>query len=270
MASLRNFFDQFANKTTLDGNRLDRLIRDVVAKFNAIPPKHMAKRWVESRYIMTLHPPDSNATSSNQDKLPFMGIDNWDNPGEVEGAIPDTTGITNQWRIKGTNVPAIDIEDMAAGDNQYAWTSTLYLDQPTILDGLAATLYANDGWVGLIEDLFIIVQVDDVYLREDRDLSQVAVYKFKATPTSNATPDVTLQPTDNMDPPVDLDAATPTLLNGYWVDMRHMNVPLPAKARVRVSFVVSRYPIVSGKTQAPWALNPWTVTLSVLEGITNG
>lgn len=262
--SLRTWRDQFANSTSLDGNRLDRLLRHIVARFNKLEPQDLAARCVETRMVMTLHPTTvSPATSGAQDKLPFMGISNFNDPSQMIGTIP-IQGFQNEWRLKGTDVPAINVQDTTTSDDQLAWTTSLYFDKPTVLDGLSLAVKNNTtSWPYPPDDLFVIVSVDDVWLRENRKLNAVVLWQSRPIVASNGAITLFNLPSSPMLP--EINAVSKQLIYGHYRDFQHLNIQLPEKARVRISFVISRYPVATGKYQYPWGGSLWSCTADFLE-----
>ncbi len=283
MASLRNFYDQFSNSTTLDGSRLERLLRDIVSRFNALQPKDITKRYVETRYLLGYRP--SYPALTSQDRLPWMGVANWNNAVELTGAAPED-GFQNPWRHKGTNLPLIVPDEAATDDNQYSWTTALYFSQPVVLNNIYLGLTQSAGFSGTLvygaapppgyatgdslNDMFLLVHVDDPFVRENRDLNQVAVYKGKFKLTGWSARNVTTdQPTVDMTPALGLFAPATTPLGGAYVELRNLNVPIPESSRVRFSVVIPRYPVAydTGWFQNPWARSIFSGAIDVLESV---
>lgn len=175
--------EQFSEGTTIDGNRIDRALDDVVDRVNSVPYGDLRKRWMPVTYVAGWTPQSpatleivDDPTNSAHGRIapmhhwPWLRVRNFQDEiaaGTIGSADGDDVTITNQYRIKGARCPGVfpfgtsthATADYTLSDDpvgaQYAWTRSWFIEQPSILshidlvletDHLSAThqVYTND------------------------------------------------------------------------------------------------------------------------------
>jgi hypothetical protein len=124
--------EQFSDGTTIDGNRLDNALDDVVTRANDIPYGDLRKRWVPMTYVAGWTPQSpmtigtSNGavaydagsatyanTVSTGHRWPWLPVPNNQETtakGSLGSADGDDVVFTNPYRLKGASVPGIYLQ----------------------------------------------------------------------------------------------------------------------------------------------------------------
>ena len=164
--------EQFSEGTTIDGNRIDNAMDDIVDRFNDIPYGDIRKRWVPITYVAGWTPqspkyiynndPYGDPVQSNKGSV--FGTHHWpwlhtvNKSTEVAAdtfgsAVSDDLRFSNPFRLKGVTSPGIhpfgeiQSDDSGTGtgalvttegnkSEHYAWTRSWFLERPSILDGI--------------------------------------------------------------------------------------------------------------------------------------
>ena len=179
--------EQFSTGTTIDGDRIDNALDDVVERVNDIPYGDLRKRWVPTTYVAGWTPqspfcissdtPEPTATSSASSKGGVFGTHHWpwqrvlNRREEVadgtEGSpAAGDSKITNPYRLKGVGVPGVQPFGKAeVGSSvwipagiprgvQMAWTRSWFIENPSILDAIDLILEVDDPSLALGEEVF--------------------------------------------------------------------------------------------------------------------
>lgn len=264
MSNRRITDSQFSAGTTIDGNRLDRAMQDVLDTYNKVKPGNMSKRHTQHQVVMGWSP----SVGFTQPSLPFCPIYN-DTPSIVTGtAIPDL-GVQNPWRTKGSYNSNLDPTNDTVFDEQWLWTTAMTFDRPVILDGVALfllndTQYTNDltyrnppppGKTNgdAVDDLFLELTVDNPFLLENRSQNNIEFHKTRWK--------VDAEKFSSMALPVGFTDMLPNHPTGGPVGLAlnalGLNIPLPQASRIRFSMGIPEYR--AGYTSS-WALSgtrPW-------------
>jgi len=157
--------EQFSEGTTIDGNRIDRAVQDVQDRVNSVPYGDLQSRWTPTTYVCGWMPQNTRSIKFNSSKQdhgdpsdisgsdgnvyalhhwPWMRMKNDTSqvpPGETGSSTTDNVSFRNPYRVKGALAPGIypkgfaDITAVQFGE-QYCWTRSWFLSQPTILDAI--------------------------------------------------------------------------------------------------------------------------------------
>ena len=151
--------DQFSTGTTIDGDRIDNALDDVVERVNEVPYGDMRKRWVPTTYVAGWTPqspqcltsgtpePTTGTTASKVGGVygthhgPWLRVLNFNSEvadGTIGSSPSDDNQITNPYRLKGVSVPGIHpfgTVDAAGGfapittpvGAQFAWTRAWFV-----------------------------------------------------------------------------------------------------------------------------------------------
>tara|TARA_R110002020_G_scaffold264832_1_gene479586 strand:- start:15288 stop:16229 length:942 start_codon:yes stop_codon:yes gene_type:complete len=280
--------EQFTDGTTIDGDRLQKALKDLESRFNDIPRGDIKTKWLPTQFISgwSPTPPQPSVFPFNDQSWPFLRSINQVN--DIVTDAGDLSNITNKNREKGYRIPGID-PDIAEPDvglsgdpQQYIWETTLFFSDPVVLVDWTVFLiidspqildryYKNDWtWHGpdtpegisvgdLTKDLVLNVSVDCELDREDRSLSDVEVKKsnFK----------VALKKFSQIDWPNPLLFTPPEMsvlyaggpLAGVALPLS-LYVPIHQRSRVRLSIIFPKYPPTYVNTPPPFAGAPqaWT------------
>jgi hypothetical protein len=88
--------EQFSDSTTIDGNRLDNAMSDIVRRFNAVEKGDIANRFVQTQFVAGWSPQQASVSSH---RWPWLDALNLSNGSSVAGAEPDS--VNNRFRTKG-------------------------------------------------------------------------------------------------------------------------------------------------------------------------
>lgn len=303
--SIRRLTDeQFANGTTIDGDRISRAMQAVQDFINGIPRRDLTNRFMQTQMVITYTPmtEDANlymihaasyAAPQTVMKAPFLPIYN------------GSSETTNESRLKGTALPFDERASapnwtygIATKTNQGAWTISFALGRPAILYAVDVTLacdqsVANAEWDhplkygspsaydgrtagGYAKDLQLGVTIDNPFNPESM-ISNSQIYhrsEFSLEGSVMHPSDATLLNTyTDMQPQFSTlsGAVTKDFVNSLQYSIADLNIPLPIDSRLRASLVL---PFLRGigTTFDPWSAgnemkwNP-TVTLTLLEPI---
>ena len=279
--------EQFADETTIDGNRLDTAMADIVRRFNAVEKGDIATRFVQTQYVAGWSP----QTTAADHHWPWLQGVNFLSGTQVAGALPST--IANQYRTKGYQTPGMDVLSLATG-YIYTWSTSYYFHKPGVLtdlvilmqtDAVGATSreytntfkYGSTPPEGFAEhdgnkDICVSVSADSPFSPEDRAQNNVLVHRAAFDMAREWTNGIrfngTITDMEPADPPwADADQG------GIWgmcLPLRDLNVPIPRDTRLRIDIVIPKY---GAATDGGWGdANPWAkqrmdMTLTVLEEI---
>lgn len=281
--SLREIKDQLSPGSTLDGNRLERMLRDLIARINNIQPRDVRRRWVESTIVFGGQQTRPLLGTKLQPSLPWMPIYN-----DANSLLPGTTmpidGMTNPWRIKGTAVANIDPTGQLGTGMQWALSPSLAITKPAILSGISLTMlvdreFPNDFVYGAdpppnrttggpLNDMTLSVEIDNPFTPMDRRQTAVEfqrtnlrldAWKLNRLPVPSF-PDYA---------PVFPSNAAP---NGVCLHAEGLNIPLPRSSKGRVNVVLPEYDAIwdagwakGSADHKPWRNTCFTLTLTILE-----
>lgn len=281
--SLREWRDQFAPGSTADGNRLERLLRDVMARFNRLQPRDVRRRWVLNRYVWGGQ--QSQPYQSVQQQLPWMPIHNDLSAARlVTGTSHPIDGVSNPFRVKGTAVPDIDPTGLLGTGQQWCVSNALAFTRPTILTGISLVMATDTDFQNSfqytaptpppsrtagdpVDDFTLTLEIDDPFNPTTRSLTAVEFQRARLRADAwPLTPIVPAPGWANFAPVFPGGVPGGVLL---WADQ--LNIPLPRSSKARLSLVIPEY---VGYT-CGWAANsgkPWqnqrlTMTLDVLEEV---
>jgi hypothetical protein len=279
---------QFADGTTIDGDRLDSAMRDVVGHATKIPKGDIRRRFVETKYVMGWHPRstwgESMAPSGFQHPLPWLPERNV--AGDILGGADAPR---NARRLKGSKIPRLsDIESndgrYTGGVRQLVWTTPIIFRHPVIVtaldvlfhtDDLTATeaylngfLYGDPAPEGYSpgdpsKDVAVILATDSAFRPEDPRHSIVELCRSEFRPAWE-----TVSHNDQAAAGDDWPGGG---LHGMYLPLRGLNVPIPRDSRVRLSVAIPQYDNdrlhIGSWHLRPWQQQGYSVTLTVLEEI---
>jgi len=265
--SLRRFtHEQIAPQVAVVGSRIDRAVRDLIARYNGLEPQDMGKRWVICQRVGG-YSPQFNSIIQDPSQLPWLNVSN--SQDQVTGINP----VQNEYRLKGTFNPDIAVPsgDKLGEDTQYVWSTTFYTDRPIRILGLNLTMqsdlvhwYMNPWVYGVhappsravgqpLNDMYLDVSVDDRFYTSTRSKSEPEI-RISQTSADIYNPSQT-SPQEGVD-----------------IDVRNIDIRIPQFSRVRLSIMVPAYDttyvsgwntdLFGGSTHAPYANQSysWTVT----------
>lgn len=262
--------DQFQEGTTVDGNRLDRAIADMVSRFNRLRAGDRQHRWVERTLTTHWHPNDQSLGS------PFKA-----------GSMPNATlyagaGLTipqtNVHKWKGHAVP--EVTDYA---ELKAWATSWSSSRRSRLRRFVATCmqiepYETYDWQygatppegsangDFINDIAVEILVMNPSAIERRDKSSLVLLRERFRASAQLLYTFTPLPAapTNMNPPM----PSPGYPYGLVIDVE-LDVPLPPYARCVAGLIIPDYatsafdwPWPAGE---PWLQGHWSKSLTLLE-----
>jgi len=157
--------EQFSEGTTIDGNRIDNAMDDVVERVNSVPYGDLRKRWVPITYVAgwtpqspaTLEMTSGDPDESDKGEIagthhwPWMRVLNTNSEvvnGTLGAAATDDLRFTNPYRLKGVQVPgvypygkSVTAETVYTPSfppvgEQFAWTRSWFIERPSILSSI--------------------------------------------------------------------------------------------------------------------------------------
>jgi len=179
--------EQFSTGTTIDGDRIDNALDDVVERVNNIPYGDLRKRWVPTTYVAGWSPqspacissatPEPTSGSNASQSGGVYGTHHWpwlrvlnDHLNVAEGTegslLSHDTKTTNRYRLKGVSVPGIHPFGFAEitgsvytpgatpRDQQFAWTRSWFIENPSILDAIDLILEVDHSALSGASEVF--------------------------------------------------------------------------------------------------------------------
>ena len=293
MSSLRRLTDQqFSDGTTIDGNRLEKALRQIEDWSNAIPDSDLESRWMQTQMVLSFSPFTAaevarlsalGGAGVNGHRLaPFLPVYNSTAP---TGNDPTN----NPFRLKGNRLywqPGY-ADNWISTPVQYAWCATMQTgNEPMIIDGVSMILengkteYTNDfkydavtapgneqaGY--FVNDIQLQITADNPFVTEKQDQNQVLYHRhsFSAAEVLQCpAPIGTVWP--DMPPNISLredQSSTLALID------RDMGLPIPPKTRFRFYLILRADGPNSVAKNKPWGDYPFettrpSLTLTMLE-----
>ncbi len=272
--------EQFADGTTIDGDRIDRAMQETVDRFNRVRRGDLQNRFFPQTYVVRWMPRINGSTGTN---FPFMAAEN---PDLATGAdTPERT--ENELRVKGFRAPGIEVLD-GTGSNHWISSTPLAFPKPVILDdisfmltvdhnSLGSRVFTNgftygatppDGYVTAdgSEDFSLVVSVDNPFYPEDQRLAS-KVFAYHGVSLLRETYWVEDPGTP---PSSDTSLSWPGgTVEGVYFRAKDLAIPIPAGARVRVHMVVPEYATASDSDWGAGTANdPTTMQMYDLNWVT--
>lgn len=299
--SIRKITDeQFADGTTIDGDRLDTTIQDLEEFINSIPNGDIKTRWIPQTIHYGYLPLTDDAvidlTNTYQilePRGPWLPICN-------KGANSlHSADISNQFRIKGTKLPyrgPVPVTDSynnppynTEGPDQIAWTMSMALGRPAILYAVNVYLLTDDeeftnsfqyGGVApagrtassFTEDLQFALSLDNPFSPENQKSHNKVYQKREFSLEGHMFLKTNATPTNDMDPA--LSAHTGVVFNFHQsvaYEVSDLRIPLPIDSRIRFSLTMPLNLSNNGTgVNLPWGKTPQltfvpSISLTILE-----
>jgi hypothetical protein len=240
---------QFSDGTTIDGNRLDEAMGDIQRRFNSIPKGDIKERWLQRQIVLGFWPAqpyeDSGDFVSN---YPFVRSYNELkhmqgplgelNVAEIEENDPTDYVIRNPYRVKG--IKGRNTDETTDGIVK-TYTSTYIFPRPIRLDGLCIishrdTIGFQDFFRELLDEYWsVVVSLDHPYATENRLFNQKLIAKnFFGLGIKNDKYTIPIAVSTDMLPAYELYIGDTTEVQGTFVRMDDLNIPIPQNARMRM------------------------------------
>lgn len=270
--SIRVFTNQqFAEGTTIDGNRVEMSLQQLEKRVNTVPYGDVKTRWMQTQYVMGWNPILS-ATSPQQH--PWLRTANV--AADVYGATPDH-GIMNPERLKGIKNQDISPSEWTVeGDETlYSWTTKLSITGPAILDGLDVMMLRDSAYdqpvAAIFSDVDIVIDIDSPFSPEDRTQNAIELHRKNYSSLGTDIRPGALAQSNDMLPSF---SAIGGDIDGSSLNIDDLNIPLYPGSRLRVSMVIPQYDALDS-AYSTWGNQPWRtfvpgMVISLLEPVTNG
>ena len=208
--------EQFAELTTIDGNRIETAQDQIVDRFNNLENIDIKRRFTQTQFVFGYTPPANIGPGAVEPPAimtyvtscaPWMRGLNYNYYETVappqnwqltdSNTTPSATEITNTFRVKGdrrvrNNNVAASWQNLGTADC-YLWRHTWYFGKPVIIDGVSFAMlldkiyYKNEfeyeaakpprATAGDIVDCVMMdITVDNPYVPENKSLTNI-VYK---------------------------------------------------------------------------------------------
>ena len=211
--------------------------------------------------------------------MPFLRIDNI--ASQVTGNTP-AEGVQNERRIKGTFHPYVAGYEAPI---QWAWTNSFYFEKPTILRTVHVSFHTPITWPAnpttvewpnnwawdsgggkrlppgiahgdSVEDVCIEVSVDNPFSIEDRSQTAIEYHKTRFYLTSQLLAPIgwVSAPVLDGEPALTVVGANKLYPGGVMCLSDNLNIPIPAKSRVRMAIVIPDWDrrSAAGNYGSPW------------------
>lgn len=262
--------DQFGAGTTIDGNRIDRAIADLVNRFNALVQGDREHRWVERKLHSHWHP---NTASTG---LPFKPAAT--PPAVHYSATPTNELSTNRYKWKGYSAPGLNPYEHVAWSTGWSSSSRSRLRRVSAMC-LQIEPYETYDWqygatppegssaADFINDVCVEVLVMNPSAIERRDKASLVLLRERFRASAQLIYPLTPLPAvpTNMNPAM----PTPGYPYGLSVDVE-LDVALPPNARCFAALILPNYPggtpyDVPWTTSEPWVAGHWSKTITLQE-----
>ena len=272
--------EQFVEGTTIDGDRIDRSMSDLVDSYNRVPAGNVARRHFATSFVSGFQPAIREYTSEQANSFPFLKA--YNQPSQVfPGAtVPPGAVILNPYRVKGSYNPGIDPTTTGAGD-QLIWTQMYAFSDPVILQGISVWMVGDSAYLNnfiygagtpghttgeYVDDILLEVSVSSQSAPEDTIKGSLAYHKLGFKSISEAS-------SPNGAPAIthgDMAPAHPAGLVRAQIAIADLdlNVPLPRDSRIRFSILIPLYSAGANawrQAPQPWMGQTYSSTLTVLE-----
>jgi len=260
--------EQFSDGTTIDGNRIEQAMQELEEICDQVPGYYVKRRFVQNQITVGFSPFQQAPYNQQVPALSGGGF---------------VTGVTtNVERWKGYKILSQPIADV---ENVVFWETSFNVNNPAIVHALdcimmqctaspTPTYQLPGGGSGsyvppIVADVQLFMAVDAPFVVEDRSQSDVLIHKYGMDMRAwLITPDPKTSFTVEMTPNYPGGAES-----GWALTLDNLNLPLPAKSRVRVALGI---PVYKAATTgfASWGANPWntfvpSLTTTLLEPLSN-
>jgi len=271
--------EQFADGTTIDGNRLEGALDDVVNRVNAVQIGDLKRRFFQTQYVGGYMPMPKRAygdvllgAPGVQDVFPWLPVYNGRETttnAAADDFVTPAAGFSNRYRMKGTFNDDIEPERIDAEYlfDQFVWSSSMFFFRPCVVVGVSVFVhvdgveYENDLAYsagappehktpsGTLRDFVAELSVDNPVSQEARNLNDIEYHRvnfrfdsrrFSNLGGVNGTEPGSHTPTD-MSPAHPVNDGEVLTLGGMWLDDQNLNIPIHEGARVRLNFLIPQY-----------------------------
>ena len=260
--------EQFSDGTTIDGNRIDRAVGDMVDRVNSVQKKDMKRRWVQTQFVGGYTPQDPTSESGTDEiSAPWLAARNDDITSLFK--ITGTNGIKNEYRFKSSEV------DTVTSGKQYAMTNAFYFRNPAIITGMSVCMLTDSVYDSThtyteeydehdaddpANDLVINIEVDNPFLPENKALTSLVYHRGDFQVTSQQFRGIPGAPTVDMLPP-----HPGGYIKGIVIDDQDLNIPLSRDSRVRTEVLIPNTTVTGWLSGSIYFGQCYSWTLTVLE-----
>tara|TARA_R100001015_G_C4635120_1_gene203565 strand:+ start:1133 stop:1954 length:822 start_codon:yes stop_codon:yes gene_type:complete len=239
--------EQFSDRSTIDGDRIQNAVTDVIERTNNVPIDDIAKPRSVQSMVLKAHMITNIAAAA----------------GAIEGfpwlyASSDNT--TPTWRAKG-----IEPGRAASGDLQPAagyggiWTSSTVFDRPVIIDSIAVHIDGYSNWypIAMYKSssqrslLQVLIDTDNRTTPEDRRYNSKEFHLHDYDSNYHLVPLMSPKtaPTDDMLPALPVSMTGGAAASVWVLERTDLNIPIHQFARVRFRLAFAESDNVSGAAE---------------------
>lgn len=281
--------EQFADSTTVDGDRIDSAMESFERQTNKVPQGDIETKWTPTMFVAGWTPQRNTTTPIHHwPWLPSINTSDWVMAGST---IP--THFNNFERVKGYEIPGVNplaVNNFLA--SQYIWTTSFYVTRPSVVTNIDILLHTDSpvrastrhftnsfeygspppqGYANTdaSEDFSFSLHVDAPTSTENRMLNEIELIRSQFT-VKESTFSYSGFPASYTD-------MTPSSYPGGppfgVLCQTDVDVPLHQNSRVRLSLVIP--PVIASANLAygsSWGSTPWyrqhfTAVLHMLEEV---
>lgn len=250
--------EQFADGLVLDSEKVDQALTDTFEKLNNLDIDIDVSSMVQKQFIWGASPPVWNWENSSPVTLPWL---------PTPGIYMDSGSHSFKQRTKSWDPAGVINTDYNVG---YCWQTSFWTEEPIVITNLDIAMQTNSTVTGaleygygplpyewkwynnapypitngdFIEDMVVNVTVDSPYSQQVASETSIVIHKNNFSINSQIFSQTDLWETDDMLPANNAFSTSyyDRYFHGFWIEAKDVNVPIPAKSRVRINIVVPSY-----------------------------
>lgn len=239
--------EQFSDRSTIDGDRIQKAVTEVIDRTNDVPVDDIARSRSVQTMVLKAHMITSiGAAAGGIEGFPWLY------------ASSDNT--TPTWRAKGIEPGRATASDLQPATGYGAiWTSSTVFDRPIIIDSIAVHIDNYANWYDIVmyktasnrSVMQVLVDTDNRTTPEDRRYNSKEFHLHDYDAEYHLVPLMSpkIAPTDDMLP------ALPVSMTGaggakVWIlERTELNIPIHQLARVRFRLAFAESDNVSGSAE---------------------
>ena len=228
--------EQFSDRSTIDGSRIQKTIDEVVERTNDVPISDIARPRSVQTMILKAHTVNALGAVGNQDGFPWL--------------YASSSSSVDTWRAKGVLAGrATTAVRTPAADYAGIWTSCTVFDRPVILDSVAVHVDGYSNFYNLINMvtstpeksvLQVLIDTDNTASPEDRTLNSKEFHlhgydaKYSLVPLLSGKTAATADMLPPLPNSMTAGGGMTVPASNVWVLERNdLNIPIHQFARVR-------------------------------------
>tara|TARA_R110002110_G_scaffold69982_4_gene188333 strand:- start:1927 stop:2814 length:888 start_codon:yes stop_codon:yes gene_type:complete len=139
--------EQFADNTTVDGDRIDSAMESFERHINEVPEGDVLTKWTPTMFVAGWIP--QSATPGTIHHWPWLttpNISDW-----VQSGTTQPERFVNTERVKGYKIPGVDptrAESQAFANSQWVWDTSFQIHRPAVVTHIDVLLMVDNPVLG--------------------------------------------------------------------------------------------------------------------------